>query len=201
MKIKVIILAVMLSFCTVACDSGENPGEEYIPAALENGFIFLGGFSDDPASTYFAAYRSDRTDFPIDGVTLTFSFGNLFADNGHGYGDDAEVYIKVFFSTGTYYNLQYNDIKEIDDFYREEYNCSLVKIDEARKKVVFNHSEDITIPEKLFTGERGEFAFAIRKYIVLDNGREPTYGSGSAVAIYYKVTGQTVRLSSAEITD
>ncbi|MDR3318000.1 MAG: hypothetical protein LBS99_01010, partial [Clostridiales bacterium] len=78
MKIKAIILAVLLSFCMTACDSGKPDDSsdfpsEYVTSVLESGFIQQISSGCDPSPTCFAAYRSDRTEFPIDEVTLTFS--------------------------------------------------------------------------------------------------------------------------------
>jgi hypothetical protein len=202
MKIKAIILAVMLSFCAVACDSGENPGEEYIPAALENGFIRQGGGGGEPSNPYFVAYRGDKTEFPVDEVTLTFYFGMIDAHLGYGNGDEAEVYIKVFFLTGDRNSWRYTYIKELEDFYREEYTCYMNRINKDTLQIIYNHFEDITVPKELFIYETGRLEFGIVEYIVwVDGVIEPQYETLQAVAIYYKVTGQTVRLSSAEITD
>jgi hypothetical protein len=206
MKIKAIILAVMLSFCMTACDNSEPDDSsefpsEYVTSVLESGFIQQISYGCDPASTYFAAYRSDKTEFLVDDVTLSFSFGDSFADIEQGHSDETEVHIKVFFLTGERNSWRYTYIKELEDFYGEAYKCNFVKINKYWSKAVFNYSEDITVPAELFTGERGRIDFGITEYIVWNNGREPEYGSGTAVAIYYKVIGQTVRLSSEEITD
>jgi hypothetical protein len=199
MKIKAIILAVMLSFCAVACD---DPGEEYIPAALENGFIRQDGGGGDPSNPFFTAYRSDRTEFAIYDVTLAFYFGRINADFGYGSNEETKVSIKVFFLTGDRNNLQYTYVKEIDDFYREEYNCYMNRINKKTLRIIYNHSEDITISAELFTEERGRLDLGIVEYIVwVDGIIEPQYETSQSVAIYYKVTGETVRLSSEEITD
>jgi hypothetical protein len=201
MKIRAIILAVLLSFCAVACDSGE-PDEEYIPAALESGLMLRISSGCEDSSPYFAAYRSDKTEFAIDDVTLTFYFGRIDAHFGYGNGEETEISIKMFFLTGERNDLKYTYIKKIDDFYREEYNCYMNRINKKTLRIIYNHSEDITVPAELFTEERGRLDLGIVEYIVwVDGVIEPQYETLQAVAIYYKVTGQTVHLSSEEITD
>ena len=136
--------------------------------------------------SFLSAYRSDKREFDIDDVTLTFYYGG---SNGIEYPS-----FKLYFENE---NGDIHLIKEVNNHDPENY---IVKLE--HKKIlfvykttkIFNHSESITIPKELFVNNVGYIMFYFKNTTEnLDNESEPLYLG--TVVIYYKVEGDTIFLS------
>ena len=138
-RVMLIILLLTSALSLGACG---NKG-------LEAGFVWRN--HPDSTSDYFCAYKSDKREFDINDVTLTFYYG------GH-YGIE-------YPSFELYFENENNDIyliKKVDDHNPEDY---LIDTDYkklfAKDKRVFNHSEIITIPKELFINDNGYILFVL----------------------------------------
>ena len=65
-------------------------------------------------------------------------------------------------------------------------------------KTLAANSEEFTIPKELFVCQQGCIIFSVLEYWVLNDGRDPGYGSDGAINIYYKVVGEKVILSATD---
>ena len=160
---------------------------------LEWGFIpKLSGCRELPHDSM--AYRIDKTDFDIDDVKVTIYFGGYFSDSielerecGRNI-PEFEIYFSDSFENCIL------PIRQIEENYvSEKYRMSFIYDDSHHAtEMIFNHSEEITIPKELFSEEKGLIRIIvggvnvrISKYQILNRG-----------IIRYEMIGTTkVRLS------
>ena len=149
-----------------------------------------GGFDTDSLELpkYMCAYRSDKREFDIDDVTLTFYYG----------GNDGIE----FPSFELYFENENEDrylIKEITNHYPKDYD-----IEDKHTRILFlyhttltiKHSESITIPKELFVNDSGYIFFTVTSKHYDSYYPHPFVRHIIArTVIYYKVIGDKVVLS------
>ena len=150
------------------------------------------------APSLYCAYKSDKTEFPIDDVTLDFYYGGYYyqgveyeLENTHDI-PSFELYFQDDYG-GKFF------IKRVEEnFVSEKYSCDIVYDENWYvTEVKFNHSETITIPQEIFTEESGIIYFSVFG----TNQREPEPQNKviTGIGFYYKVVGEKVQLSKQPI--
>ena len=160
---------------------------------LEKGFTVLGG----EAPTTNCAYKSDTRRFDIDNVTLTFYYGAVFSydivyELEHGTMDFSEGF-DIYFEND---NGDKVLVKSIDDnFVSEKYRVT-VKYDNNGNNKVYNfcYSEELTIPEGLFTSTSGRIDFYLYGRNMKDKNNEKTVFCSTSI-YYGKISESKVVLS------
>jgi len=164
---KIICIGVLL---IMAFSFGAGCGPEW---ALESGFDDKWTNGNPPKSPYQCAYRSDKTEFDLDDVTLTFFYGNIRVTAGTSYAGNnfysfnREELIEKTSHIEVYWSQSGEDtiIKTIspEEFFSDEY----ARKGEGREGM-YNHSEVLTIPRELFeipkkAGYEGVIWFGIQE--------------------------------------
>lgn len=182
--IPLLILCIMLTGCGV--DSEENK------ETLEVGFAVPYGDPSPPPR--FCAYRSERTEFPIDDVTLEFYYGGRYIHGVEWQRENAYSYpsFELYFSDDTGKRIF---VKRVDEnFVSEKYRCYTESDDEACMTYVkFNYSETLTIPAELFCEKIGGVYLTI--YGTNERDKDPHIECITSVGISYKLVGDKVILS------
>ena len=182
MKRKLIILTVtVMTFVLIFCGCGGAEEEESEKSGLEKGYkAGEGGLLPRD----LCAYRSEVNVFPVNDVTLYYSFGWLYSI----YPPEESVVDLYFINLET---EDYHYIKTIYDYNTEEYCFTYWNEDgEYVDERFFNHTELLTIPEVLFVGKKGVIDLTLRT-------EERSFGWGGNV--YYYRTGDVVYLSETPI--
>ena len=182
MKRKLIILTVIVTtLVLIFCGCGEAEEEEPEKKGLEKGYkAGEGGLLPRD----LCAYRSEVNVFPVNDVTLYYSFGWLYSI----YPPEESVVDLYFINLET---EDYHYIKTIYDYNTEEYCFTYWNEDgEYVDERFFNHTELLTIPEELFVGKKGTIRLSLRT-------EERSFGWGGDV--HYYRTGDTVFLSETYI--
>ncbi len=194
--------AVNLSGCIEGWDTTTNDSKDKV-SGLEYGFEFelLYPLWENPGKS---AYKSNKTEFDIDDVTLTFYYGESFSLK-----TDGSIHTDVATMTVPHFDLYfYNDegveylIRHVEEewtsikYHVERTYIEYEKNGEKHTKLRydFNHSEDITIPKELFTKEEGHIVF--RTSTTHYPGK--LIMGGSLATIFYQRDGDKVILSSKE---
>ncbi|MBR1746901.1 MAG: hypothetical protein IJ735_01670 [Clostridia bacterium] len=115
----------------------------------------------------FCAYTAEKVEYDVDDVTIDFCFGfsspfdraeSDFRDIPH-----AEI---IFYNVADPNNKIV--VGQIENYISDDYLCKVVTedipgVDDGWiiKEILFRHSEKITIPQELFTGEEGYIVFFI----------------------------------------
>ena len=173
-------------------DNGNGETDTSVGAVLESGFKK----SDDCETPLFhCAYRSDKTEFDIDDVTLDFYYGGWFTNLGIEY--DLQLYNFPMFDI--YFTNDAHDrcfVKRVEEnLVSEKYRCKFIDDDDWNAtEIIFNHSESITIPREIFTENEGVIYFAI--YSKNANHTVPEVEWIAGKAIFYKIIGEKVILSN-----
>lgn len=134
------------------------------------------------------AYKTQKRVFDIDNVTLELYYGML---SKYNYNNDyvcAEIYCKN--PKGE--KIQLQSITET--VYSDKYSIDIRKIHKIfyyTVKYDFNYHETIKIPREVFVGDSGFFWVAF-------NVEENNERYGDSQAIYYRVKGDKVELSTKE---
>ena len=177
---RVFLILMMVVLLATGCEQNSPlPPEESagtLSVGLEDGFQSSNG---DESPRYLCAYRSDKTEFDIDDVTLAFYYG--------GYYYNGAEYELENLSDFPYFDLYFSDdggeryfVKRVEEnFVSEKYNINFT-YDENRSviKRTFNHSEVIRINAK---------------------EAEPRFRCIASIGVFYKVIGEKVVLSNKEI--
>ena len=134
-------------------------------------------------------YRSNKTTFDVNNVTLEFYYGICF----HGTEEhEREVGLNVP-SFDLYFSNQSGEqilIKHVEEnFVSDKYRCGYT----ADSKTTYNHSESITIPKELFTEKSGYINFSGRGINLKEYGQPYQYLFSTR--IYYKLRDGKVTLS------
>ena len=176
-----LMLVILLLTSTLILASCENQNK-----GLEVGFTPYGEMD------FSCAYRSDKTKFDIDDVTLTFYYGGFYEYN-------IESEIKNRFSYPTF-ELYFCDekldniilVKRVEEnLVSEKYRVySTLKF--FNKHVIeYKHSEIITIPKELFAEDWGIIYFCLYGANVREDSEVKIITS---VQISYKKDGDTITL-------
>ncbi len=141
-------------------------------------------------NSFHCAYKSNKTEFDINDVTLEFFYGTyVYTDvefmREHG---STVPGFELYFSNDQEQEYLIKRVEEdlVSEKYHSEYN-------KDEKRYDFTHSETITIPKELFTKEKGYVYFFLREISNADN--YPTKFSLTSVDIYYEVIGDKVIIS------
>ena len=181
---------------TAVCTSCSKP-------ALEIGFDYEGYLM----SGIQCAVRSDRTEFPVNDVTLDcyFSLGDINENSWPDY---------KLYGFALYFLLEENifsiscqdpidDYKEIENYYfvkeigAEDYDPEEYAMEISFwKGKTFRHHETLTVPEEVFSKEEGVFLFNVASYRYSEETDEVYCGKNGNVRIQFeKINADTVRLS------
>ncbi|MDE5868083.1 MAG: hypothetical protein K2H02_03970 [Anaeroplasmataceae bacterium] len=133
---------------------------------LEYGFE-VGGC--DPMPTTHCAYKSETNEFDIDNVTITFYYGGDFDEDLNSYLKHTNIpEFDVYFAEYRYdengkqhYEPLYLIDHRKENFVSEKYRCRLNNPYDNPTFLIFNYSEEITIPKELFTKNRGTLWFSV----------------------------------------
>ena len=162
---------------------------------LESGFSVSNGCE---SSSFYGAYKSDKTEFDIDDVTLDFYYGVDF------YGSEE-------YARETTYNFPSFDLYFVDrkgenkifirhveeNFISEKYRCELVYDENWNvTKIKCNYFETLTVPKEMFTKEVGMIYFSVFSANVRDY--PPEYRAIAGAKVFYKMSGNKVILTDNE---
>lgn len=197
--------AVML-FCAV-----------FIPVAVIDGSVIESGFeiSDNnndvqPSYPYFQVYSAHRFStkkLDINNVTIEFFYGHLVPDSLKNAVSETKITIEYAGWRGA--DDRTIEIKNVDNFLSDEYLLSIKRINQYRKKVIFNHSEIINIPKEAFVAYKetfnknyGQFYLCVRTNVTDESAelfyegeQMETRGWGySGWQIYYRIENDKVVL-------
>lgn len=154
---------------------------------LESGFD-VGGNEEHPS--FSCAYKSNKTEFSINDVTLTFYYGHHF---------DVELEADYFsYPIFELYFSNDDDMTVLIERREEELVSDRYDAYYHKSVRVFDHSETLTIPQELFTKESGIIWFYISSSNVKEN---ENFGIVSSIAIYYQKDGDKIILSSKEFSE
>jgi hypothetical protein len=188
-KLLILLLIVSMSFtgCMIT-----NTGE-----GLESGFAFssLGGESCQ-SNPFHCGYKTDRTEFDIDDVTIDLYYGVECCN------DDGLLCAGVSIPTfdiyveprGTYNKYLIKHVEE--ELFSVKYNCKVISKDFLiwpTIKIIYNHHEAIKIPKEAFENGSGRLDIII--YGTFVSGVNSREGEIVGTVIYYKVIGEKVMLS------
>lgn len=143
------------------------------------------------------AYETDTNEFYINDVTLTFYYGGYYAS-----GIEMELELAVNIPVFELYFINEETeylIKRVEEqFISEKYYMELI-LDENYQAVdlIFNYSENITIPKELFINETGCIYFSIVGENLNNHGKIIQIGW---IAIFYKKVDDKIILSAMEIS-
>lgn len=194
---RLLLISTALCLCLSGC--GWNIEQEK-DQGLESGFYFPYGLNQ--IGVWHAACRSEKSVFDINDVTLTFYYGDDFV-----YAD-LETYRRRNF-TYQYYELYFANealtkilIRHVDeDFVSEKHRCKYRCNDYGEvTEIIFNHSEELTIPKELFTKEEGIVYFYVTGWGTagrLIGTEEEGYMMRTIadIPIYYEKDGNTIKLT------
>ncbi|MBQ7343807.1 MAG: hypothetical protein IJW53_03465 [Clostridia bacterium] len=203
MKKTVCAICLLLIFCLVFSSC-------YTPAGIKIGFDGKWGLLPE---VYFGV-KSDNTEFPIDDVTLDFSYGNGAASGVGGFvgGDNGEdcpiVCVAVYFFNAKYQDTaagygeaRFEDYKEIEGLYFvkeigiDDYNDNYgVKNNFLSCK--YEHTEALTIPEEVMELSVGYACLGVFQIAyVPSTNLYRIVGGGYQALKYEKLDADTVRIS------
>ena len=191
--LSLVLALITLLLCFVGCDNPPPIARE--ENGLEDGFK---PSNSAEAPSLYCAYRSDKTEFPIDDVTLDFYYGGYYyqgveyeLENTHDI-PSFELYFQDDYG-GKFF------IKRVEEnFVSEKYSCNVVYDDNWNiTEVKFNHSETITIPREIFAEESGLIYFSV--FGTNQKEVEPQVKVITGIGFYYKVVDGKVTLSKQPI--
>ena len=174
-------------------DNGNGETDTNVGAVLESGFKR----SDDACEIplFLCAYRSDKTEFDIDDVTLDFYYGGWYSDLGIDYDLQQHNFpmFDIYFTNDAHDRCFVKRVEE--NLVSEKYRCKFIYDDDWNFiELKFNHSESITIPREIFTENEGVIYFAI--FSQNANYTDPEVERIAGIGIRYKVIGERVVLSN-----
>lgn len=175
-----VMLVVLLISSALTLSSCGNKG-------IEAGFE---GAGKDMAPLFACAYRSDKSKFEIDDVTLTFYYGGAFETNVERDRIERFSYptFEIYFVNDEETHILVKRVEE--NLVSEKYRTWIGR----GSKRFFNHSEEFTIPKELFTKESGMICFYIYGNDVLKNDGPEIICS---IEIYYNNDDNKITLSVA----
>ncbi len=162
------------------------------PTKLEYGFEVISG---EPHSDDFCAFKSDTNRFDKDNVTLEFYFGAIYCSS-----EELGKSIPEFdiYFTDNNDNMLYLVRHVEENYVSDKYKVELEYNRETKKtKVIYSHSEKITIPPELFVADEGLIGFRLGGVDV--SSTEQNYHIFNCTWIYYKMDGTKVILSNQKL--
>lgn len=196
-KTLLILLIVTLSFTSCALN---DPFYQNTSEGFEKGFKYdeswkidhNGSYPVEPERTFYCACKSDKSEFNINFVILDFFYGGDF-------GDDLEEEKKShnYHCVGLRFSNDLGDDVVAKRVYHnlvsEKYRCEKKEYDYSYE-MVFNHSEKIWIPGKLFKEEEGAIYIGLYGWEKGDDASQ--YKCLASMAIHYTVVDNRVVLSA-----
>ncbi len=193
-KLTSLLLALIMLFTALTLS-----GCGIFYQGIECGFYYR-----DIRSDFFCAYNTDKREFNIDDVTLTFYYGGNYK-----LSNDGKYYATEELGT-TCPNFELHFVNENgdrylirnieEDFYSEKYmvtfNDLLCPI--PITKVTFQYSEDITIPSELFVSDSGYIRFCVGTQYPQNPNYFPSNGHNyefTSIYVLYEKKGNTIILS------
>ena len=162
---------------------------------LESGFSVSNGCE---SSSFYGAYKSDKTEFDIDDVTLDFYYGVYFLgseeyEREHGYSFPS---FDLYFVDRKGENKFF--IRHVEEnFISEKYRCELLYDENWNvTKIKYNYFETLTVPKEMFTKEVGMIYFSVFSANVRDY--PPEYRAIAGAKVFYKMSGNKVILTDSE---
>lgn len=183
-----VVSALAVSILIPALNRNAPP----IGTGLEWGFQVADG-EEVPQNS--CAYKIAKAEFDIgENINVTFYFGGVFADD---IDCEREAYnipeFDVYFGD-TEQNLLYLIRHSTENFVSEEYRVTWVYDENWHiKKKVYNHSETVTIPQKLLAEQQGVICFYVSGINI--NELEPEYKPVVCALINYDIENGKVVLS------
>lgn len=200
---RVLLILMIFSLLVTGCgqnadtvpDNGNGETDTNVGAVLESGF----NPSDDACEIplFHCAYRSNKTEFDIDDVTLDFYYGGDYSNLGIEYDLQQHNFpvFEIYFKNETHDRCFVKRVEE--NLVSEKYRCKFIYDDNRNAiEIIFNHSESITIPREIFTENEGVIYFTIYSQNVNYTNSSVEFITGKA--IFYKVIEGKVVLSSQE---
>ena len=176
-----------------SCSCGEKETEtvEKLGNSIESGFTLPNDGCE--IREFHCAYRSMKTEYDIDNVTLDFYYGGIY------YPD---IEYQLNFYDIPLFELYFKEaggekylIKRVEEnFISKKYYCDVLEDGEYNINIIFNYSESITIPKEIFTKDSGLLFFQIYGKSIGKLTLENDYIAGKH--FYYKVIGEKVLISN-----
>lgn len=194
---RVLLILIIVSLFVTGCEQLgiKIPGrdKDTVSSGVESGFK---PSSSDEMNPFHCAYKSDKTEFDINDVTLDFYYGVSYYESAEYFRENIWdiPYFEVSFTTDDNKKFVVKRVEE--NLVSEKYRCEYIR-DENLKiiEIKYNYCETLTIPAEIFTEESGVIYFGFRG----DNIRvqDPEHREiGGGKAIFYKVKDGKVILSS-----
>ena len=155
-------LVILMIFCLFVTGCGQNidinpdndskEPDANVGTVLENGFKPSNDADETPI--FYCAYRSDKTEFNINDVTLDFYYGGYYYQGAEYELENAHDFpsFELYFTDNEGNKFFVKRVEE--NFVSDKYNCNLIYDNDWNViDVDFNHSESITIPKEIFTEE------------------------------------------------
>ena len=167
-------------------DGGEYPGN-----SVGNGGEHHGSA---PQPSESCIIKTDKSEFDIDDVTLTFCFGFRFngeIDLSQGLNvPEFDVYFADVYNEPLYLIRH-----STENFMSEKYRITeiLDEQDHHLIETVYNHSETVTIPAELFTKQQGALMFAVSGVDL--NSQEQKYKLITGICFNYDIVNGKVKIS------
>ena len=182
-------LSVLLAFCMLATGCGGNGMQNGLDSSSTLGCAY---------NSYMCAYKSDKTEFNINDVTLELSYGCYFINDVEWvmeHGGDIFSYFDIYIES-CQKNGDKTLIKRVEEnLISEKYRITRA-YDENNYFVgwKFNYSEMITIPKEVFSKDKDRLVFRIYGESLRDDGL-PSYRMLTFEGIGYKVIDDKVILA------
>ena len=181
-----LMLVIFLLTSTLTLASCGNRG-------LEAGFYYTSiGNDDAPYPMFRCAYKSDKTEFDINDVSLMFYYGGLYSlylQEEERSGISYPVY-ELYFSNN-WADLKKIFIKQVEDeLISEKYRFTTKKFF-CYNFCEFNYSVELTIPKELFENEEGVIWFSIYSRNIHNDDE-----IFETIDVYYKKDGDKIILST-----
>ena len=196
-KLLIVLLIISMSFTGCIWNNTTDTGTS---EGLESGFVFSSnGYASEEMYPFFCGYKTDRTEFDIDDVTIDLYYGvECCNDSGlicmGGSIPSFDIYAALWdeeFNDG--YESKYL-IKHVEEeLISRKYNCKVITTQRGAgwfiEEIIYNHHETIKIPKEVFVTETGCIL------ILIYDIDEEVY-SITSTGFYYKMVGEKVILST-----
>ena len=189
----VLLLSSVLNLAGCSNDWLEINNNEGIEWGLKSS-----GLRREEVNLVSVAYNSDKKEFDVNDVTLTFFYGvgiDLSVEHMREGCMNYPVF-ELYFCNDENTHILVKHVEEnlVSEKYRVVYSRERWW---SRSVKVFNHSEELTIPQGLFSKDFGSICFYISAInIVEEYEKEPR--PIAAAAVYYKKIDNKIILSTKE---
>lgn len=187
------ILILIFAFSLSACINDDvDYANMKLESTSENGV---------PSLPRLIGYKSETSEFNLSNVTITIGLGDRFYDGITLEREHHNVpYIDLdCFSVSNYEAENHDDFVETSHYIKRiNENFISEKFNITDDTDWFPYTEEITLPQKIFTGKYGYIFFRLLTDPTVKNG----YNGApliSSIKMYYKTDGTKVLLSNEEI--